>query len=73
MRRDVDSTRCFVSTGKERGGVAWDVTTVGGSHRLKEGKKGGGSAGASGGDGKGRESGYPSQALHFLFSFFIWS
>lgn len=73
MRRDVGSARCFVSTEKARGGVAWDVTTVGGSHRLKEGKKGGGSAGASGGDARGRESGYPSEALHFPFSFFIWS
>lgn len=53
--------------------MAWDVTTVGGSHRLKEEKEGGGSAGASGGDAKGRESGCPSEALHFPFSFFIWS
>lgn len=33
---------------------------LGGSHRLKEGKKGGGSSGASGGDARGRESGYLS-------------
>lgn len=73
MCRDVDSAPCFVSTEKARGGVAWVLTTVGGCHRLKEWKKGGGSAGASGGDAGGRESGYPSEALHFPFAFFIRS
>lgn len=49
--------------------MAWDVTTVGGSHRLKEGKKGGGSAGASG-EMLGEESrGIRVRHCTFLFLF----
>lgn len=58
-----------VQTRGER--VAVDVGIVGGSHRLKEMKKGGGRVRASERDSERRESEHPSElALHFFFFLF---